>query len=112
MSACRAHAEAGGVTTPPTPLGPAVPVRPSFDGHGGDRCRLLLPGPLPDQFGQPRDLAEPAHPVAQVVPEVHPQLAARLLQAGERIPAAPPRRAARAAADLALLDELADIRLL
>src|SRR6266702_8105992 len=73
----------------------------------GVDCRRALP----DQIGEPGDRSEPANPVVQVVPELHAQLPAGLLQAGKRVAATTSFIAACTAADLALLDVFPDIRL-
>src|SRR5437899_12882349 len=86
------------------------PARVPSDEHGFDRHRMLLRRPLADQLGETWDRAQPPDPILQVTPEVDSQLPTGLLQAGKRIPATTPRGAARAAADLALLDIFADIR--
>src|SRR5665213_1162534 len=65
---------------------------------------------LSDQFCQPRNLPQPTHPIPQVRPETHPQLPARLLQAGERVSAASPHVVARAAAYLPRLRVTANDR--
>src|SRR5207253_1858544 len=68
-------------------------------------------GFLGDQVCQASDLAQAANPVLQVLPKAHSQLAAGLLQTGERVPATTPGIVAGAAADLTPLDKLADVRL-
>src|SRR5215472_13673481 len=76
-----------------------------FLGH-----RLL--GFLADHVGQTRQSAQAGDAVCQIVPEANAQLATGFLQAGEGVSATPTRSAPRATADLAPLDELADVRLL
>src|SRR5438067_5614054 len=89
----------------------AVPFVLCSEGHGVDRWEVALRCALADQVRQARDLPKPAQAVVQVVPEVHGELATGLLEAGKRISATAPVGAARAAADLAPLDVLADVRL-
>jgi hypothetical protein len=78
-------------------------------------CRFLgrrLVGFLADHVGQALELAQAGHAVFQIVPEANAQFATGFLQAGEGVSATPTRGAPCAAADLATLDELADVRLL
>src|ERR1041385_7182755 len=81
-------------------------ARPPSDEHGLGFPRRLLRRLLADQFAQPGDLPQTPDPILQVLPEAQPQLPARLLQAGERVPATPTRLTARRTADLPLLDVL------
>src|SRR4051812_9134340 len=89
----------------------AVLVRVVLDGHGGGFFGSRLLRFLADQVGEAGDVAQPANPVLEVVPEAHPQLSAGLLQAGKRVSATAARIAARAAADLAAFDVFPDVRL-
>src|SRR5260370_38335759 len=100
----------GGAVRPPFPLEPVL-VSGSLGGPGGGFVGGRLPCFLADQVGQAGDLAQPANPVLQIVPEADAQLAAGLFQAGERVSAATACGAPRAAADLATLDKLPDVRL-
>src|ERR1039457_2397682 len=102
--------------------------RGELDGHGdgycGGRLRCLrgawggrflrrrLLDFLADHVGQTRESAESGDAVFQIVPEANAQLATGFLQAGEGVSATPTRSAPRATADLATLDELADVRFL
>src|SRR5438445_4499365 len=97
--------------TDSTRWGRAVPARRASDGHGPDGWGRGLRGALADPGSQGGDLTAAANAVPQVVPEVHPQLAASFLQSRERLPAAAAFVTAGAAADLALLDVLADVSL-
>src|SRR5260370_32998866 len=58
-----------------------VLVSGSLDGHGGGFVGGRLPCFLADQVGQAGDLAPPANPVLQIVPEADAQLAAGLFSA-------------------------------
>src|SRR5262249_45500439 len=89
----------------------AVPALFPSGWVGLHRWCLDCPRSLVDQFSEARDVTEPAKPILQVVPEVHSELPARLLQAGERIPTPPTGRAPCAAADLAFLHIFPDVRL-
>src|ERR1700719_1940961 len=89
----------------------AVLVGGPLDEHGGGFFGGRLSCLVADQVGQAGDLAQPARAVLEIVPEADAELSAGLLQAGERVAAAPARAASRAAADLAALDEFADVRL-
>ena len=68
-----------------------------------------LPRFLANQIGQAWNLAQPANPILQIVPETHAELPASLLQAGKSISAATARFIPRAPADLASFDEFPDV---
>ena len=89
----------------------AVRVAVLFDGHGRGLLGSRLLRSRADQVAEAGEVAPPANPVVEIVPEGHPQLAAGLLQAGKRVAATTARCAARAAAELAALDVGPDIRL-